>query len=477
MRPRTLVAIAAVIGAGLTAAVTLLPNVRFAYENPELHVAIETAAVLIGFLGALLVFGRFRESGSTRDLIIVYVLLILAFTNLFFATAPTLFDAESGEVFLAWTQSTARVVAGTILVVGAFARPGVLRRRRLGGASVAAAAFATLLVIGAIGGIATPFLPDPLGETVTFDDGFRPRIVGHPVFLGQQLLQMALFGVAAIGYLRAAERDPTPIMSWLAAGCMLSAFARLNYFLFPSRYTDFVYIGDVLRLGFYACLLIGGIREIAYYWQAVANATVGETRRALARDLHDGLAQELVFITAQSQRLMKGKAEQQELQRLASAADRAVAESRRAINILSTGREQSLRDALEELGEEASRRVGMKVKLSLEDVVTAPATREAVIRMTREALMNAIRHSAPTRVEIELRDSDGALVVVSDDGIGFDPDDAGTRKRGFGLVSLEERAKALGGRCTITSRAGQGSEVTIHVPRGDVAQKGGETGH
>lgn len=465
MRPRALAVIAIAIGVGLTTLVTYLPTVRFVYESPSMHVAIETAAVLIGFLAAVLVFGRFRDTGSTRDLVIVYVLLILAFTNLFFATAPAMFDATRNEVFLAWAQSTARLVAGAILVVAAFARPMTLRRRELVAASVAAAALLTLIVIGAVTALASGYLPDPIEGTVEFSEGFRPQVDGHPVFLTLQLLQMVSFGAAALGFLRVADREPGTFMSWLAAGCILSAFARFNYFLFPSRYTDFVYVGDVLRLGFYMCLLIGGVREIASYWQAMASATVGETRRALARDLHDGLAQELVFISAQTNRILKGKADEQDLLRLASAADRAVAESRRAINVLSTGREQTLREALEELGEETQRRVGTQVRLGLSEVATSAPTREALLRMAREAVMNAVRHSSADRIQIELRAADDIWVKVSDNGSGFDPDDPATKTKGFGLISLAERAKALGGHMTVSSQRGVGTEVTIHLPR------------
>jgi signal transduction histidine kinase len=56
-------------------------------------------------------------------------------------------------------------------------------------------------------------------------------------------------------------------------------------------------------------------------------------------------------------------------------------------------------------------------------------------------------------------------VAVADDGIGFDPEDAGLRARRLGLTSMEERARALGGRLTIDSRPGEGTTVRVEVPR------------
>lgn len=464
MTARRLVVLAAAVGALVTVVVAFLPNIKFVYRSPTLHVAIETSAVLIGLMAAVLVFGRFRQRGNTQDLLIVYVLSVLAFTNLFFSALPDLFGAAADEVFLAWTQTTARLVATEVLAIAAFIGASRFKVPGVPGLWVAVAAFFTLLVIGAIALAATPVLPDPLGA-VTIEEGARPSVEGHAVFLALQLAQMVLFGVAAIGFLKKAQTETGPMMTWIAAGCVLAAFSRLNYFLFPSRFTDYVYLGDFLRLGFYLCLLVGGVREISSYWRSLAEAQVGETRRKLASALHDGLAQELVFITAQTQRLIKRGAEPEELQRLAGAADRAVAESRRAINLLSTGAEQSLGEAIEELGEETARRVGLKVELDLEPVETSPEIREAVIRMTREALMNAVRHSSAETIRIELRDRGGPWVRVRDEGVGFDTDDPILKNKGFGLVSLSERAKALGGETKVSSALGTGTEVIVHVPR------------
>ena len=64
------------------------------------------------------------------------------------------------------------------------------------------------------------------------------------------------------------------------------------------------------------------------------------------------------------------------------------------------------------------------------------------------------------------RRRDGRLIVtVADDGIGFDPGRAGLRSRRLGLTSMEERALALGGTLAVVSRPGEGTTVTLEVPR------------
>ena len=459
-----------IFGAAVTLSVSLLPFIRFVYRNRSLQIALETTIVLIGLLSALIIFGRFRQRGALQDLAVVYVLVILAFTSLVFGTVPAVLDLDRGETFLAWTQATARLVASAILAAAAFGTAGRIKNRSVGGIYVIAASTITLFVIAAVALALAPYLPDAVDTAGPVADEMRPNVDGHPLFLSLQLGQMTLFAVAALGFWRRSERDPSPMTVWLAAGCVLAAFARLNYFLLPTLYTDYVYVGDILRLGFYLFLLIGGVREIRSYWLSLADAAVIEERRRVARDLHDGLAQELVFITAQTRRFMKHTPDERDLQRLSSAADRAVAESRRAINALSAGRDQRLDEVLVEMAEEAGRRVGLKVTLDVEPVDLPGSEKEMIIRVAREALMNAIRHGSPDRVRLQLENRDGIWLRIADDGTGFDPAAEATKRSGFGLISMRERIEAVGGTMEVSSRPGKGTEVVIGVPQGALDQ-------
>lgn len=465
MRPRALMGWTFVAGAAVTLAVSLLPFIRFVYRNRSLQITLETTIVLIGLLSALIIFGRFRQRGALQDLAVVYVLVILAFTSLVFGTIPSVLDLDRGETFLAWTQATARLVASAILAAAAFGQATPIRNRAVGGVYVIAASTLTLFLIAAFALALASQLPDAIDSAGPVADEIRPNVDGHPVFLSLQLAQMALFAVAALGFWRRSEHDSGPMTIWLAAGCVLAAFARLNYFLLPTLYTDYVYVGDVLRLGFYIFLLIGGVREIRSYWLSLADAAVTEERRRVARDLHDGLAQELVFITAQTRRFMKHEPTEKDLQRLSSAADRAVAESRRAINALSAGRDQRLDEVLVEMAEEAERRVGVKVSVEVEPVDVSGSGKETLIRVAREALMNSIRHGSPERVRLELENRDGLKLRIADDGTGFDLEAEATKRSGFGLISMKERIDSVGGTIEISSRPGTGTEVVIQVPQ------------
>ena len=118
-----------------------------------------------------------------------------------------------------------------------------------------------------------------------------------------------------------AARTDDDLLGWIGAAAALGAFARVAYLLFPSLYTEWLYAGDVLRLGMYLMLLVGCVREIRQYWRAQTVLAVAGERRRLARELHDGVVQELGFIRSQALRTPNSGD-------IASAADRALDEAR-----------------------------------------------------------------------------------------------------------------------------------------------------
>src|SRR5207244_10174711 len=128
----------------------------------------------------------------------------------------------------------------------------------------------------------------------------------------------------------------------------LSSFAPLNYLFFPSLYVEWLYPADVMRLGAYLLILTGAAREISRYRRGLSTAAIFDERRRIARDLHDGLAQELAFIVTKSRSLAEGMVEsdERELGRVAAAAERALDESRRAITALFAPMDESLEAAI-----------------------------------------------------------------------------------------------------------------------------------
>ena len=97
-----------------------------------------------------------------------------------------------------------------------------------------------------------------------------------------------------------------------------------------------------------------------------------------------------------------------------------------------------------------------------------PVIRNEVYSIGREALVNSLRHSGASRIEVELEySSNKFLVLVRDNGCGIDPHvlDAG-RDGHWGLSGMRERADRIGAKLKVLSRAGGGTEVELHVPGG-----------
>ncbi|HEY4824599.1 MAG TPA: GAF domain-containing sensor histidine kinase [Solirubrobacteraceae bacterium] len=89
-----------------------------------------------------------------------------------------------------------------------------------------------------------------------------------------------------------------------------------------------------------------------------------------------------------------------------------------------------------------------------------------VLRIAHEALHNAVRHAAARHVVVHLDGRGPVLKVeVVDDGEGFDPDDPDLRSHHLGLTSMEERTRELGGTLELQSTLGQGTRVSLEVPR------------
>ena len=89
----------------------------------------------------------------------------------------------------------------------------------------------------------------------------------------------------------------------------------------------------------------------------------------------------------------------------------------------------------------------------------------ALFRVAQEALTNVTKHSQATEVTVSVRDSGDAVhLLIADDGVGFDATVTPPRG-GWGLLTMAERAEAVGGRCRVKSRRGEGTEITVEVQR------------
>ena len=459
LRRHTLPIVVALVSAAATLMVATVPAIDFAYRKPALHIALETAAALIALLAAFLVLGRFLRSGAAPALVLVCALAAMAGANLVGALAAA---TESPSRFETWAPLGARVVGSALFAAAAF-MPAVSLRNPREAATRALAGLGEILVgIALVVGLAGTRLPVGVETELAGDPG-RPDLNGHVVVLAVQLLTMALFAAATVGFSIRAAKTGDELLRWLAIGGVFAAFARINYFLYPSLYSDWVYTGDVFRLLFYGALLVGVAREIRGYWENAAHTAVLEERRRIARDLHDGAAQELAFILRRL-RGLRGL-DETALSPVIVAAQRGLDDSRRAIAALSRPLDEPLDSALAQAVEQVAARTGIRLALELaEGVRVSPDVRDGLIRIACEAVNNAANHSGGELVRVELVNGKSLRLSVQDEGSGFDPATVVPgHSSGFGLASMRQRAEALGAHLEIDTSPGKGTRVEVEV--------------
>jgi signal transduction histidine kinase len=454
--------VAGLIGLAATLVVILVPGLRFAYESLELHVALESAQGVVGLLLCYVFFGRMRATMRLRHLLLTVAFAAFAATNLFVSALPVALEGETVG-YAAWLAAMLRLLAAGALAAAALwpdrtvALDGLASRM----ATVTVVAAATVILAAAVADSSFAELVDP---RLSPEASSRPLIAGHPVAVAIQIASTLAMAVAAWAFVGLARRTGDDLFRWLGAGATLGAFARLNYVLFPSLYTEWFYTGDLLRFGSYLLFLTGAARELELYWRSHAQVAVMDERQRVARELHDGLTQELSFIRSQLSVDPDRPPSTAALRFVSEAAGRALDESRKMIVALADDEgSESLADRLRRAAEVVAVRQGVRVVIDGgTDAPVADETQTALERIVREAAVNAVRHGHPSLIEVRTATIGSSLVVtVTDDGAGFDPGSA--PDGGFGLRSMRQRAEALGGTLEVESAPGSGTTVRAVV--------------
>lgn len=448
------------LAAAFTLAVTFVPALHFAYRAPGMHTAVETTAALVLLLATFLISGRVRRQAYLNELLLAAAFAFLALASVLFAVLPAF--ARGGSRNLATWDGRIGSVLGALLLAAAAAAPRRRPARPRRAALVVVAGVPALAALTALlVWLAQGPLPGGVQVTVPSRSPAWPDLHGNALLLSLHLLAAAAFAVAALGFLRRSARRGDEFLGWLALSAVLAVFSRVNYALYPTRYTDWVYVGDGFRLLSYLVLLGGAMREISLYWRSQRELAVLEERRRIARDLHDGLAQEIAYLGRNLNTLAPADAAQaKQIGRLQRAAERAQMESRQALAALATPVDEPLELALARAAGEVADRFGVALELELASGVRlSPVRAESLVRIVSEAVANAARHSGSPLIAVSLEHVDGGVrLAVRDRGCGFD---TAAPSGGFGLISMRERAKAVGGRFAVESAPGRGTMVEV----------------
>lgn len=195
-----------------------------------------------------------------------------------------------------------------------------------------------------------------------------------------------------------------------------------------------------------------------------------EERQHLAQDLHDSVTQVLYGLVTLAEagqiRLAGGSKDaiQTTFERIAATARQALNEMRLFVHRLRPSEldQQGLAVALSQRVAAVEGWSGVRIRLLVDDTIRLPAEVEgALYQIAQEALNNALRHAHANTITLKLQSEDRhTLLEISDDGRGFDPQQA---QRGLGLTSMAERARAIHAAFEILTRPGEGTRVRVRV--------------
>ncbi len=209
-------------------------------------------------------------------------------------------------------------------------------------------------------------------------------------------------------------------------------------------------------------------KELEKAYAVVAEVSVLEERQRIAKDIHDTAGHSLTTVIMQTEtakRIVDVNPEEAKNKLIAAnlQAKHALEELRNSVHLLSGSAEQStLADALMEIIHESTDGTGITVRSEIADVYVLSAKHRFLCNTLKEGIANGLRHGGATAFWFELKEEDGTLhFLLSDNGRGLG--EAGLRL-GFGLTTMRERAKVLGGEVEFFFEEDEGFEIRLTLP-------------
>ena len=439
-----------VIGAATLA--TLLHRVSVA-PAPETRASVQTLIAVLALGCALVAVLRFSSTRRARDLGLFGAALGLAMNSALISALPAALRVPVGP------RAAGASLCGELIFAAMFATASLVGPDRLiAGARfwIAAAVSLAVSVVGVaeLGGLVLATIAG---------GGLRADLAGGGgsngvLVVAVIVLAVALQALAALGFARW-RRASGGAGTWalMLAACVLAAagFERLSAHSWAAV--------NLLELLASTLMLYAAARgELGARGRAGQAATLAERRR-VARDLHDGLAQDLAFIVANSGALERAMGAGHPV---TVAASRALAISRSTISQLSAPTGANTRQCLETVAHEQQERFGISVAVEVDvERKLEPHARDHMSRIVREAIANAARHGGAKHVLVWLAPCAAGLALrVWDDGSGIGAGTPGSFVEGFGLRSMRERAASMGGSLSVHHPLTGGTRLECLLP-------------
>ena len=470
------------------------PRLAPGLVNGPLDLVLNAAAILVAVAVAILAWIHFREGGDRAALIRASAFLVLAAQNLVFIGISVagqthelgLELSDPGQMPV-WSVIVGRAMAATLLVSAGLVALQPERNLRAPAAVVLIGPTVVMLTVSAWMIAMHAALPALLAADALSqlrEDPTLPllELSGAPLILLQAGIGMAFLASALISY-RLWRRDARDAEMYLAIGFTVAAFSQVHSAIHPGSYASLVTTGDMLRVAFYAVLLLAVAAEarsdvrqlraanaqLMQLRDADVERATAEERARLAREIHDGMSQELWYAKLKQSRLAAFEdlpTEARGLAReVAAAIESALSEARQAILALRPAEGGSFAQVVSRYVDDFADRSGIPAECEVDGIgESLPARHQAeLLRILQEALTNIRRHADATRVRVRLEaTAGGACLHVVDNGRGFSQKQVDASR--YGLRGMRERAGIIGAELRIETASSDGTRVVVDVP-------------
>ena len=487
----TLGAIALVLTLGTVA--TLLPGLHLVVINGRLDLVLNTLTALAAAGAAALAWIRYRIERevsalfeSSAFLVLFATRALLVWVSIFGLSAQIGLGIEAPEQWPIYGWTVARVATAALLIVAASATLNRTRRaprwKYLVQAGPAIVVLGIILILSAL----EPYLPTLVGP-----EGFQALKAEGGTVPAMNLVGIVTQVVVALIYLRGAQlyreiyrRRARRYAGFLSVALVVAGFAQLNWSILPGISQGVVTADDLLRATFSIVILLGidaqsradvrALRLANARLQALRSADAEratlEASARLAREVHDGLSQDLWLAKLTQARLAQVPDMPADAKALTTdigeAVDRALGGARAVLATMRTGNDgPTVGDSLERVVEDFGERSGIKTEFTSQGAEPALPSRTGaeLIRIVSEALTNVRKHADATVVRVNAIWGRSTFEVsIADNGRGFDP--ASVDGTTFGIVGMRERAELIGAEVEIDSRPKDGTKVVLRMP-------------
>ena len=202
-------------------------------------------------------------------------------------------------------------------------------------------------------------------------------------------------------------------------------------------------------------------------YDAVAEVSALEERQRIAKEIHDTAGHSITTVIMQTEaakRIIENNPDEAKAKIVAAnlQAKHALEELRDSVHLLSGRAEnQTLESALQNIINESMDGTGIVIRFAISNVRVSEAKFRFICNSLKEGIANGLRHGGATAFWFELTADKEILFLLSDNGRGMYELNL---KKGFGLTTMEDRAKSFGGNVEFKTEEGEGFEIRLSLP-------------